>query len=495
MGFYLGSTNDLYHCCDRPDFSRERKAQPRKGESKLRQGAVEGAWGYEGEGGDENVKDGVEERKSGRVVFRGEGVPRRLEHARPTRRSVAWTDKTVAESVMEEEVEDYDIVTAAGGSKAMRAGNRDRGGREVRRPGPERRGNKIGGIARMARDGGEAEACQREMGTLEAIDGGGTQKDEAGNAAGQGWYGGGGQGRESLANMCGYPLSAEEVKMVRWSRPGEVVVGQLVAVRRNNGRVVKGLVHDLVGGSQGGLVDVTVQSTRGPGLGGGRLRKVVAHHLVGHLPENLAAGSSSAQYRAAEHAAQAQTHGTVEDAKERLLREALRRQPSDVRAHCELGHLCHLRNALKEAETHFRAALEIEPDDHVTLMRYGRLLMVLGDGEYACRLFRKAGVAISFGKTGGSGTGGTLTEHSLQSIGISGNLFAHSAQRAPSAGTKNGERVGNKGALDGWSEAGSAGSRVEIEERWAHPSDLATSFGARDIAGGEERSFPIGEAM
>ena len=39
--------------------------------------------------------------------------------------------------------------------------------------------------------------------------------------------------------------------------------------------VIFALVHEHLPGAAGGLYDVTVQCTRGPGLGGGRLRKVL----------------------------------------------------------------------------------------------------------------------------------------------------------------------------------------------------------------------------
>jgi len=204
--------------------------------------------------------------------------------------------------------------------------------------------------------------------------------------------------REDLAQSCGLPLSMEEVAQVRWSLAGEISVGQLVAVRRRNGNVVRGLVHGIAGGNDGGRLDITVQSTRGPGIGSGRLRKLVPHSQVGHLVD-LDDDLPDARRRKSE----IETHKTVatvytaNEAKEQLLRQALQRSAQDLRANCELGRLLHLSGSLKEAEHYFLAALQIDPDDHVTLTSYARLLMQLGDGEYASRLFKKAGVLLSLG--------------------------------------------------------------------------------------------------
>ena len=210
---------------------------------------------------------------------------------------------------------------------------------------------------------------------------------------------GGGRNGGRQASMCGFPLRDEEVKEVKWSKAGEASVGQLVAVRRRNGRMIYGLIHDVLWSRDNHMLfDVTIQSTYGPGTGGGRLRKVLPPHLVGILSAKQDEWGREADKAYIDSESAAQTAMcTPEDVRERLLRELLRRRPDDLRANCELGRLCHSRNKLEEAEKYLRAALRVDPDDHVSLTCYGRLLMVLGDAEYASNLFRKAGVAICFG--------------------------------------------------------------------------------------------------
>ena len=111
-------------------------------------------------------------------------------------------------------------------------------------------------------------------------------------------------------------------------------MGQLVAVRRRGGHVVYALVHDqLVGGDGQTLLDVTVQSTRGPGIGGGRLRKVLPLEEVGQLPSHLLPSQSSARkkHRVAEKAALRLTRDTgtltAHAAKESLLRQRITAYP------------------------------------------------------------------------------------------------------------------------------------------------------------------------
>jgi len=253
----------------------------------------------------------------------------------------------------------------------------------------------------------------REARSLDGVDVGGEERGAGGVKGGgstgsqvvyRGESGGGNGGRQ--ASMCGFPLGDEEVKDVTWSKAGEASVGQLVAVRRRNGRMVYGLIHDVLWSHDNQmLLDVTVQSTHGPGTGGGRLRKVLPPYLVGILGAKQGEWNQGQRGREAhcdkayiDCESPAQTAlCTSDDARERLLREAVRRRPDDLRANCELGRLCHARNKLQDAEHYLRAALRADPDDHVALTCYGRLLMVLGDAEYASNLFRKAGVAISFG--------------------------------------------------------------------------------------------------
>ena len=94
------------------------------------------------------------------------------------------------------------------------------------------------------------------------------------------------------------------------------------------------LVHDqLAGGDGKTLLDVTVQSTRGPGLGGGRLRKVLPLEEVGQLPSYLVASQEVARqkHRVAEKAAFKMTRDartlTAHAAKESLLRQRITAYP------------------------------------------------------------------------------------------------------------------------------------------------------------------------
>lgn len=75
---------------------------------------------------------------------------------------------------------------------------------------------------------------------------------------------------------------------------------------------------------------------------------------------------------------------------ERLLREAVRRDPADSRSHARLGHVLERKGDLAGALAHYRAAVTADPDNAEALSYLGNALRMRGDLEAAEAAYRAA---------------------------------------------------------------------------------------------------------
>ncbi|EKX52593.1 hypothetical protein GUITHDRAFT_101757 [Guillardia theta CCMP2712] len=189
-----------------------------------------------------------------------------------------------------------------------------------------------------------------------------------------------------IRSLCGVPLSGEMYSYVRWSKPGELQVGELVAVRRQNSLVVFGIVFAIVDGVED-KVDVTIQCASR--YAKGRLRKILSHNKIG----KFAPAAFPHNYHEARYKEYISTKNEVASvAQEQRLKRTLSQYPRDLRSWCELGRLYHSRKELELARDAYEKALKEDPFDYVTLTSYGRLKLEEGDKTFATWLFRRAGV-------------------------------------------------------------------------------------------------------